>query len=140
VPDVIEIAKYQHDAIWKVYVQDWTIAYSSDARGEDGKAECQRVLEERWNGRVELEDVFIRTVGSHHPPYCIWLRLPQLQGEWKSRERAEAQAREITGTLRQYPPLEGGEGLRLPGLPEIVVSGSAEERVLLDYGKRMLPA
>jgi hypothetical protein len=127
----------QAEATWKVYVQDWALAYASDAAGEAGRAECVQVFAERWDGRVAPGDARIEAV----PCPAVWLRLHRLAGEWKSEELAQQQAEDIMRSERQFPPftLSAGEFLRLPGFPQIVRHGSPEEQELLGYGTKMLP-
>jgi len=119
---------------WRVYVQDWIVVYTSDAVAPEGQEEAQRVFAERWAGRVEEGDFTFQFIPSLHVQ--IWLRIPVLQGEWRAEPDAEAHAQRIRASEREVR----AQGLRLPGLPEIVESGSAEERALLDYGKKKLRA
>lgn len=116
---------------WQVYVQDWVVVYTSDDYGEPGHDEARRVFGERWEGRVEAGDVLLRQVGGWTQ---VLLRLHVTQGEWKHREDADAHA----GRLRLTPRIVPSVTARLYGLPQVVGTGTAEERELLDYGKKKL--
>jgi hypothetical protein len=121
---------------WKVYVQDWVVAYTSDAIGVPGVQECERVFAERWEGRVEKGDSYIQARPAD--PSLIHLRLHQSQGEWVTEELAMEHARRITATVREWVPGPWLADLRLPGLPVIAGAGGPEEQAMLDYGKRKL--
>jgi hypothetical protein len=126
------------DATWKVYVQDWIIAYTSDGEDEEGLRECETVLAQRWAGRVEPHDFYIQFAGRR---YVIWLRTYQLQGEWRDEAAAVLHQQAFLANSRDSHngPLDDGLELRLPGLPVVVRSGSPEERRLTEYGQKMLP-
>lgn len=100
---------------WRVYQREWIVSYTSDLPSKEGQDEALRVYEERWMGRITPGDSKMEVTGGHTQ---ILLFLPNLKGEFRELEDADAL-----------------------GLSEAVIveSGSPEERVLLDYGKRMLP-
>ena len=122
------------DATWRVYLCEWLIVWTSDADGPEGLDQCWDHFERTYKGRVRGEDrrvvpaIIGAEPGGH--PYCLQLWLPNLRGEHKDRDLADCLADEIA----EAPPY-GGAGLWL----EVVQRGSAEEQVLLDYGKKMLP-
>lgn len=116
---------------WQVYVQDWVVVYTSDDYGKPGHDEAARVFKERWEGRVEEGDVLWRQVGGWTQ---ILLRLHVTQGQWKQREDADAHADRLKLTPRIIPASHA----RLHGFPQVVGTGTPEERELLDYGKKKL--
>lgn len=108
--------------VWRVYLPEWHTAYLSDHLEVDGQNECKAAFAE-YEGRVREEDWRVTHVGSMRPSrYRLELRLPNLKGEFRYKEHA-AENRDALG-------------------PEavIVARGSAEERELLSYGRRRLPA
>lgn len=117
------------DAPWRVYLAEWVTVWTSDADGPEGKAEALQHFREKYRGRVRDEDwgVVPAFAGGELecPPYCVRLRLPNLQGEYKD----EADAR------WSFTVHAGQEES-----PRIVRRGSEQEQVLLDYGRKMLPA
>ena len=110
------------DATWRVYLAEWLIVWTSDAFGPEGAGECRAHFGRRYKGRVREEDWRVepavpgRVVSGQQ---CLQLRLPNLQGEFKLRADVP-----VTGYV------EGGH---------LVQRGSAEEKELLAYGKKMLP-
>lgn len=102
---------------WRAYQREWIVSYTSDLAGKEGQDEALRVYEERWMGRITPGDSRMEAVGGHTQ---ILLFLPNLKGEFRERDDALAICPADTTV-------------------DIVESGSPEERVLLDYGKRMLP-
>jgi hypothetical protein len=119
---------------WRVYVQDWTIDYTSDASGEAGAAEASQVFGQVREGRLEQGDWFIY---SHGPAAraLIFVRIHQLRAERKERQDAEA----LAGHLEPHADWLPIRDQLLPGPPAVVAAGSPEEQALLDYGKRKLP-
>ena len=85
------------DATWRVYLAEWLIVWTSDADGPEGVDECWDYFERKYKGRVREEDrrvvpAIIGRGGGATGPYCVQLRLPNLQGEYKD----EADARELS--------------------------------------------
>lgn len=105
---------------WRVYVTEWVTAWASTSPGEAGLEEARAHYAETWAGRLRDEDWDIKCL---EPPGSafILIRVPNLRSEWKDYAEAVAQG----GALANA---------------QIVQAGSEGERVLLDYGKRKLPA
>jgi hypothetical protein len=109
----------QVPSTWRVYLPEWLLVYASDALGSAGVAECEGKFERDWKGRIRDEDFQVISAASNLPA-VMRLRVPSMQGEWKDETLARQQA----------------EGL--PGDVRVVAAFSAQERELLDYGKRKL--
>jgi hypothetical protein len=110
-------------AVYRVYLDEWIIVYTSQARGDDGVQECEDAFAERWKGRVQDGHHRIIPASSRNPGQWesqVQLRLPNRRGEYAARENAEKLARDL------------GPGAR------IVERWSPEEDALLSYGKRRL--
>lgn len=80
--------------LWKVYRPEWLIVFASSTTGEAGEAECQAHFDARFEGRVRQDDVAISSVypGTDSRSQLL-LRLPNIKGEFKTRELAEAYVR-----------------------------------------------
>ena len=117
------------DAPWRVYMDEWLIVWTGDAPGPEGQAECLSHFQVKYQGRVRERDwrvvPGIRGVELARAPYCLQLRLPNLRGEYKDQDCALAQVASVSCPGRNA---------------EVVRRGSAQERELLDYGRKMLPA
>lgn len=114
-----EVAEVHETAdLYRVYVRDWLIHYTTDATGEDGIAEALRVYTERYAGRVHSDDYKIY---SHGPAYSavVQLRVPVLRGEFKHEADALAEAENLEGA-------------------EVVVRNSASDYKLREYGVKKL--
>lgn len=116
-------------ATWCVYVRQWLTVYTSDAVDEEGTAEAAGHGRVRFSGRVKPEEIRLSlplrsSVSGQRASLQVFL--PSLCGEWKSRGDAEVACLEWMGDAAM-------------GAPEVVERGSARERELLDYGKKMLP-
>lgn len=105
---------------WRVYVTEWVVAWTSTAAGEAGEAEADQYFRDTYAGRLHLEDWKLICPGERHLSQ-VMVRVPNLRSEWKDYAEAVNQ---------------GGREANA----EIVQAGSEGERVLLDYGKRKLPA
>ena len=105
---------------WRVYKPEWVIVYTSERLEVDGRTQCRDRFTEDYEGRVRDGDWRIKGVGSFRPQHQVLeLKLPNMAGECKAKELAEA--------------LQVGQG----GV--LVEGGSPEERELLSYGSRRLP-
>ena len=110
-------------AVWRVYLPEWSIVYTSKARGHAGGRECRDVFAERYGGRVREGDWLEAPVSSQDPDSWEWtlqLRLPNRRGEFRDYADAAALAGELGGEAR------------------IVARFSDEEKQLLAYGTRLL--
>lgn len=110
-----EVAEIHETAdLWRVYLQDWVIVYTSDEIGEKGVAEAQKLFSEKYLGRVRSAHVAIY---SHGPKYSAVLKLylPLLRGEFKSRDAAQDEADVLGGA-------------------EVVQRNSAADYKLREYG------
>jgi hypothetical protein len=117
------------DPTWRVYLAEWVTVYTSDMFVRFGDDECEAVFGQRYKGRVRDGDWRVIPVTAGHPeavvPRVLQLRLPNLRGEFKSEADAWWLAGELLDATGQSP--------------HVVQRGSAEERALLEYGKKMLP-
>jgi hypothetical protein len=109
---------------WRVYVREWMIVYTSDSSGPEGADECWDHFERLYKGRVRKMDRQVITDSPHVHPYLLKLRLPNLKGEF----RDQADARVLVSDL-----VDAGCSSYM------VQRGSEDEKVLLDYGRKMLP-
>jgi hypothetical protein len=106
---------------WRVYKQEWAVAYVSDTDGKDGMEECQQWFGEYYKGKVRPEEWRVEPWSLTFPPEWPWmltLFLPIMRGEHVGRPAALEQAHKI-------------EGL-------VVLEGSKADKKLLNYGRRML--
>lgn len=118
------------DALWRVYFPEFVPVYTSNSTGSIGQEECRSIFVDKYAGRVPAEDYQIHPLKPVHP--SIWelrLKLPNLKGEFKNKGDADKLREELEAA---EPSLAGDE------LAWIVLFGSAEERVLLAYGKHRL--
>lgn len=119
---------------WRVYLREWLIVWTSDADGPEGVDECWDYFARKYKGRVREEDrrVVDAITGRQGSagPQCLQLWLPNLKGEFKDRTDAD----KLADALAADPPYEGA-GLFVG----VIQRGSAEERELLEYGRKMLP-
>lgn len=117
------------EAPWRVYLAEWVTVWTSDAAGPEGKAEALQHFRGKYRGRVRDEDWGVVPAFAGRelecPPYCVRLRLPNLQGEFKEEATANLLARKVRDDLELSP--------------QVVQRGSEQEQALLDYGKKMLP-
>jgi hypothetical protein len=114
------------DALWRVYFPEFVPVYTSNSTGSIGQEECRSIFVDKYAGRVPEEDYQIHPLKPVHP--SIWqlmLQLPNLKGEFKDKADADKLRVELG---QSTPPLTAW----------VVQFGSAEERVLLDYGKRRI--
>jgi hypothetical protein len=122
----------QQEPTWKVYLAEWLTVYTSDRVGQEaGEAECREYFTGKYAGRVRDADwrftVFLPDAESlvSDRPVCLQLRLPNLHGEFKDYSDAVQAASELLDDRG--------------GTAHVVQRGSAEERALLDYGKKKFP-
>lgn len=110
-------------SVYRVYLPEWEVVYISQAKGSDGKAECEQAFAERWKGKVDDADMQIVPVSAVDPArwqYWIRLKLPNLKAEYSYKPDAEREARGL-------------------GNAAIVLERwSRDEEELLSYGKRSL--
>jgi hypothetical protein len=106
---------------WKVYLPEWLIVYTAGVSGTEGRDECRRHFDGRYQGRMRSEDW--RLVNTQYPQ--LQVRLPNLHGEFKDYSDAVALASELVDDRG--------------GTAHVVQRGSAEEKALLDYSRKMLP-
>lgn len=99
--------------LWKAYRPEWLITHT--ARTE---AECAAVFHASHAGRIRDEDVRYR---EHVGLWALELRLPNLKGEFKTRELADRYATE-----------------QVDQNTVVVARSSRDEMKLLEYGKRKL--
>lgn len=104
---------------WRVYQREWMIIYTCMGDGP----ECQDYFASRYKGRVRDGDVRVRVLESSQQ---LELNLWNLRGEYKDYADAVSLAGELTA---------GDDGVLASA---VVQRGSAEERSLLDYGRKML--
>jgi len=104
---------------WRVYLPEWLAVYTAGYMGDPGEQECRKYFARKYGGRVRDEDWRVRPGGPDGWP-VLEVRLPNLRGEFKD----EAEATDCW--------------IELPHA-RMVRRGSAEERELLDYGKKKLP-
>jgi hypothetical protein len=109
--------------LWRVYQREWVAVYTSDATGYEGSVEAQDFVRRTYEGCIRDGEARISRPGIAEEE-CITAEvfLPNLHGEWRDRDDADRDA-----------SLAGPEAV-------VVAAGSPEERELLDYGKRKLPA
>lgn len=112
---------------WRIYLHEWIATYA--AFEQDGQTPIERVrayFAEHFDGRVRQADVRYgednATFGE--PAAILYLRLPNLRGEWKTRELAEEFAQQF---------FTDGE------TAVVVGTDSREEQDLKSYGVKMLP-
>lgn len=109
---------------WRVYQPQWQAVYTSDQAGYAGSVEVQDFVRETYGGRIRDGEARISVPDSDCPEaqrVTGEVLLPNLQGEWKDRGDADGHCRAL------------GEDAVVVG------AGSAEERVLLGYGRKRLP-
>ena len=115
------------DAPWRVYMDEWMAVWTSDALGPEGRAECLRHFQGKYQGRVREQDwrvvAAIFGMEMQRSPSCVQLYAPNLQGEYKDRDYALAQVDSLDCLGRDA---------------EMVQRGSDREQVLLDYSRKML--
>lgn len=115
------------DAPWRVYLAEWVTVWTSDAVGLEGQAEALQYWREKYRGRVRDEDWRVVPAFAGRelecPPYCVRLRLPNLQAEYK--DAADARWSFTTHAGQDEAP-------------RVVQRGSPEEQALLDYSRKML--
>lgn len=115
------------EELWRVYLKEWQIVYTCDAKGDEGMAEGKKVVAERYEGRVQPEDMELFTQWSDETPdwpCFVRLRLPCLRGEFRDIEDAKRLVLHLSDP---------------PNLAVKVRRFSQEERRLLDYGVKRLP-
>ncbi len=109
------------DRFWRVYKPEWSVVYTSDGDGEDGRKECRRRYDAVYAGRVRLEDcrvVPLSLTGPEWWPWMMELHLPVMKGEYSNRPLALGHAHKIDGV--------------------VVLEGSRADRKLLNYSWQML--
>jgi len=112
---------------WRIYRDEWVAVYC--AFEQDGKTPIERAtafFAEHYEGRVLACDVEYEIDNTTYgqPAATLRLRLPNMRGEWKTRELAE----EFKDRF-------------FAGEEEVVVvaTDSREEQDLRNYGIKMLP-
>lgn len=100
----------------RVYAHEFTTVYTTDATGSAAREEAQRVFDERWSGRLREGDYAMDEMPGGS--VTILVQTWNLVSEWHG----------------EVPAGEARTGRR------IVAAGSPDERSLLDYGKKLLPA
>lgn len=123
----IEAAR-ERDATWRLYVREWVCVYTSTASGTEGQDECRELFEKTYRGRV-LDSEWRVVQGSHALFAWLELFLPNLAGEFRDWAAAD----ELSDELAE---VNSPAALSV----FIVQRGTREERELLDYGRRRLPA
>jgi hypothetical protein len=110
--------------LWRVYQRDWLAVYTSDVPGYEGSVEAVGFIQATYGGCIRDGEARISVPGITDGPERVTAEvlLPNLHGEWKAPDLAEDQQSRL-----------GPDAV-------VVVAGSPEERELLDYGKRKLPA
>jgi hypothetical protein len=107
-----------------VYHREWIVAYTSDADGPGGAAECRERFREKYQGCVV--DSGWKTEEVTGWPATLWLFVPILVGEFVHRSDASGWVQSLRSTHSKEPY-------------EIVAQGSPEEQALKDYGRKKLP-
>jgi hypothetical protein len=106
---------------WRVYKQEWAVAYVSDTDGQVGMEQCQERYGKVYKGKVRPEEWRVEPWSLLFPlrwPWMLVLFLPIMRGEHVSRPAALEHAHKIDGV--------------------VVLEGSKADKKLLNYGKRML--
>jgi hypothetical protein len=78
--------------LWKVYRPEWLVKFTSTKAGDEGRAECGAFFMTKYAERVRDEDVEYvpsSTVSPSDWPWRLWVRLPNVKGEFKHRKDAE---------------------------------------------------
>lgn len=107
------------ETTWCVYLPEWVRVHVSTTYGPAGQEECGRAFTEHYLGKVRSDDWRICRQSRGDPSrYRLELRLPNLKGEYKDKDKAD------------------GDVSRLGSGAVVVEWGSPEEDRLLDYGRR----
>lgn len=84
--------------IVKLYHREWITVFTSEARGDEGMAECTAFFAKKYEGRVYEDDVVYESAVEGLPagdkdqwPYRLRLKLPNVSGEFKRVDLAEAE-------------------------------------------------
>lgn len=109
--------------LWKLYTDEWIVVYTSSAEGALGELECRTVFDKKYEGRVRKADVKFEPASAKTPteyPFRLLLRLPNIKGEFKTLELAEAHAESNFETWK------------------IVTRNSREDYAIRDYSVKKL--
>lgn len=95
ISDSAEVVRRVHevretDDLWRAYRREWVTVYVSVAKGDIGETEVRRVLEERYMGRVLVEDIDVVPAPKPARSAQLKLRLWNLRGEFKHEDAARA--------------------------------------------------
>lgn len=86
------------EGFWRVYRTEWSVAYVSDANGEDGKQECIDVLGSGFDASVWR----IVPWSESNPegwPWMLEAHLPVMKGEFTGEQDALDWSTEIGGAV-----------------------------------------
>jgi len=116
------------EELWRAYLPEWLVAYSSTLSGDTGWEECYAFLRRNYDGKLHHHDFRFVTPDGQAPGadsgYSGWwvlqLRLNNLRGEFRDKDDAVKLAAEL-----------GSDA-------EVVAKFSREDRKLAGYGKRRL--
>jgi hypothetical protein len=90
------------DGFWRVYRAEWTVAYISDADGEEGTRECMQKFMAAYEGRVQPGEWRVVAWSESDPagwPVMLEVRLPVMKGEYRDEQDARGHASEVDGTV-----------------------------------------
>jgi hypothetical protein len=110
---------------WRVYLTEWLTVYTAGYMGDAGEQDCLAHFARKYAGRVRDEDRRVTRTGPAFWP-ALQLRLPNRRGEFKDYSDALEHASSLMDVFKDGPC-------------DVVQRGSAEERELLEYGKKKLP-
>ncbi len=87
-------------AQWKVYREEWTVAYTSPGRGEVGKQQAESYLNDHYPA-LDPSKVRLQSSSTATPdwPWYVMVCVPVLKAHFSNRERAQQYADEVGGTL-----------------------------------------
>lgn len=87
-------------AQWKVYREEWTVAYTSPGRGEAGKQQAESYLNDHFAG-LDPVKVMVQSSSSTSPdwPWYVMACVPVLKAQFSNHERALQYAEEINGVV-----------------------------------------
>ena len=118
------------EELWRVYLPEWLIAYSSHAAAQPGWEECLAWFDTHYAGKAYSSDWRITSLDGlpaaladaegYRGRWVLQLRLNNLRGEFRDKDDAVKLAAEL-----------GSDA-------EVVAKFSREDRKLAGYGKRRL--
>jgi hypothetical protein len=104
-----------NEGFWRVYREEWTVAYVSDADGEEGALECREKFRSSYEGRVRPDGWRVVAWNEKNPggwPWMLEIRLPVMKGEHVREQDADCHARETGAVVAREGSPEEREILR----------------------------